>query len=314
MATTDRHGQSMMERLSLLRRSARRPTSHEPTRGEVMVLGATMSYLEIGNGWPIVFVHGNFTTSYVWRNVLPNVDDLGHAVAIDLIGMGRSERIARGPLSYRLDDQRTYFDAFMDVVGFDGNVVLVGIEWGATIAVDWARRNPQAVRGIAYMEPYLSGVTWRDVAHAVRPIMRAIREDADGQMILDSDIAASTILPTLTDTPLARRTIAEFLIGYHIVGESRRAAQSLMLEVPIRGEPAGTEAVLAVNEEWMASTQIPKLRILGDPGLFLAGKKIDRTSAYPEQTTAHVMGRHLLPEEDPDGVSEALARWLWKLS
>ncbi len=277
------------------------------------MLGSKVSVVESGTGWPIVLVHGNFSNSYLWRGVIPHVEGLGRCVAPDLIGTGRSERIGKGPRSYRMDDQRTYFEAFMESLSLDTNVILVGVEWGASIAIDWAMRHESAVRGLAYMEMYLSGLTWRDFPHALRDNLRILRGDTEEELILDSDFVRESILPSLTLEPMAKDVADEYLIGFDLPGESRRAVATLVEEIPVNGEPAEIAAWMERYDAWLRTSEIPKLRILGSPGLVMNGKRAERSGEFLNQDTATVSGVHLLPEDDPDGVGDSLAKWIWGL-
>ena len=298
----------------IIRDRLKRRAEPKLTRNEASVLGATISMLEAGSGWPIVLVHGNFSTSYVWRNVLPHIGDLGHCVAIDLIGMGRSERVGRGPRSYRIADHRTYFEAFMESLGLGSNVILVGIEWGASIVVDWAMRHEASVRGVAYMEMYLSGLTWRDFPHALRDKLRLLRGETRDELILDSDFVRRELLPALTLDALPDDVVDEYLLGFGTLGESRRSVATLIQEVPVNGEPAAVAEWMEQYDHWLKTSEVPKLRILGYPGLVMNRRRADRTDEFRNQTTEYVSGMHLLPEDDPNGVGEALARWIWSLA
>jgi haloalkane dehalogenase len=276
-------------------------------------LGSKVSIIESGEGWPIVLVHGNFSNSHLWRGVIPHLEGLGRCVVPDLIGTGRSERIGKGPRSYRMDDQRTYFEAFMESLNLDTNVILVGIEWGASIAIDWAMRHESAIRGVAYMEMYLSGLSWRDFPHTLRDNLRVLRGDTEEALILDSDFVREKILPSLTLEPMTAAVAREYLLGFDLPGESRRAVATLVEEIPINGEPASVATWMERYDAWLQTSEIPKLRVLGKPGMVMNRKREERTRAFPNQVTAAVSGRHLLPEDDPDGVGEALAEWIWGL-
>ncbi len=303
----------MTQFLPSIRQRLSRPSRSRQTRRTISVLGSRVSVLESGSGWPIVLVHGNFSSSYVWRDIIPYIDSLGQCAAIDLIGMGRSERVGQGPTSYTLADQRTYFDAFMESFGFDANVILVGIEWGASIVVDWAMRHPSAVRGVAYMEMYLSSLTWRDFPVALRQHLRRLQADAEDELILDSDFVRREILPMLTLSQISEETADEYLLGFDVLGESRRSVASLVQEIPVNGKPADVAEWMDKYDFWMEMSPVPKLRILGNPGLVMNGKRAERTDSFANQTTVQVEGVHLLPEDDPKGVGEGLAQWIWGL-
>lgn len=212
-----------------------------------------------------------------------------------------------------MEDQRTYFEAFMESLGLDANVILVGVEWGASIAVDWAMRHESAIRGVAYMEMYLSGLTWRDLPNALRDYLRILRGDTKEALILDSDFVRQNILPLLTLDPMTDDVAEEYLLGFDIPGESRRAVATLVEEIPLNGEPANVATWMERYDAWLRTSGVPKLRILGKPGLVLNGRRAERTDAFRNQVTTAVSGVHFLPEDDPDGVGEALAKWIWGL-
>ena len=174
-------------------------------------------------------------------------------------------------------------------------------------------RHPSAVRGIAYMEMYLSSLTWRDFPVALRQNLRTLRDDSNDELILDSDFVRREILPMLTKRELSEEAASEYLLGFDVLGESRRSIATLVREIPVNRDPADVADWMDKYDFWMSISPVPKLRILGDPGLVMNGRRAERTDSFENQTTVHVDGIHLLPEDDPDGVGEALAQWIWGL-
>jgi haloalkane dehalogenase len=285
----------------------REPSS---TKKHVKVLGADMAYVEVGQGRPIVFLHGNPTSSYLWRDVIPEMAGSGRCIAPDLIGMGDSQKVGAGPRSYRFIDHRTYLDALLEVLGVHEDVVIVGHDWGGALGFDWANRHRAAVRAIVYMETLVMPVTWDDWPEAGRHIFAAMRSEAGEEMILDKNLFVERILPASVLTPLSEETMAEYRRPYLEQGEGRRPTLTWPQEIPIDGEPAAVVEVVQQYGRWLSESDVPKLFINADPGSILVGRARQFCRAWPNQTEVTVPGVHFIQEDSGRLIGRAIADWL----
>jgi haloalkane dehalogenase len=274
----------------------------------VEVLGSEMAYVDVGEGDPIVFLHGNPTSSYLWRNVIPHVADLGRCIAPDLIGMGDSDKVAE--LDYRFVDHRRYLDAFFDAVGVDDAVTLVVHDWGSALGFDWANRHRDVVAGIAYMEAIVRPVTWDDWPEASRPIFEAMRSPAGDGMVLDKNVFVERILPSSIIRSLSDDEMDEYRRPYRDPGEDRRPTLTWPREIPIDGDPDDVAAIVDDYGRWLSETDIPKLFIDADPGAILVGAQRDFCRSWPNQTETTVAGIHFIQEDSADDIGEALCQWI----
>lgn len=287
-----------------MRRSDRWPRKH------ASVLGADIAYHEAGDGDPIVLLHGNPTSSYLWRNVVPSLTDLGRCIAPDLIGMGESEKVGSGPRSYRFIDHRTYLDALLEVLGVTDNVTIVGHDWGGALGFDWANRHRDAVAGIVYMETIVMSVTWDDWPEASRGLFQAMRSEAGEEIILQKNVFVERILPASVLDPLDEATMEEYRRPYLSPGESRRPTLTWPQEIPIDGEPEAVAAIVDDYSGWLAESTIPKLFINAEPGSILVGRQRDFCRTWHNQTEVTVRGLHFIQEDSGPEIGEAIADWL----
>jgi haloalkane dehalogenase len=277
------------------------------------VLGASMAYVEAGKGDPIVFLHGNPTSSYLWRNVIPEVVATGRCIAPDLIGMGDSAKIAEGPGAYRFTDHRQYLDAFLDVKAIDANVTLVGHDWGGALAFDWGRRHPEAVKAVVYMETIVMPIAWPDWPPSAVRAFQGMRSEAGEHMVLEENFFVERILPASVLTPMANETLDEYRRPFREPGESRRPTLTWPREIPIEGVPADVDAIVALNHEWLASSSIPKLFINADPGSILTGRVREKCREFPNQTEVTVPGIHYIQEDSGPEIGTAISEFLHNL-
>jgi len=235
------------------------------TKKKVEVQGSRIAYIEAGEGRPIVFLHGNPTSSYLWRNIIPHVEGLGRCLAPDLIGMGDSDKLAPrfgngDDGRYRFVEHRRFLDAFLEAVAADEDVVLVIHDWGSALGFDWARRHPGKVRGIAYMEAFLQPLTYSDMGFVGGLGFRALRSRLGNWLILDRNLFVERILPASVLRGLTDAEMKHYRAPYLEPGESRRATLTWPREVPFDGQPSDTYDVIATYAEWLPTTEdIPKL-------------------------------------------------------
>ena len=274
----------------------------------VEVLGSEMAYIDVGEGDPIVFLHGNPTSSYLWRNVIPHVADLGRCIVPDLIGMGDSDKVHG--LEYRFIDHRRYLDAFLESVGVDDAVTLVVHDWGSALGFDWANRHREAVAGIAYMEAIVRPVAWSDWPEPSRPIFQAMRSSAGEEIVLEKNVFVERILPASVMRYLSDNEMDEYRRPFQNPGEDRRPTLTWPREIPIDGEPADVAAIVDDYGRWLSQSDVPKLFIDAEPGAILVGPAREFCRGWPNQTEVSVAGTHFIQEDSPDEIGEALRRWI----
>ena len=279
------------------------------------IRGKTMAWTETGVGDPIVFLHGNPTSSYLWRNVMPHLENMGRCIAPDLIGMGDSAKLDHpGPDSYRFVEHRAYLDDLLDHIGVTENVTLVIHDWGSALGFDWANRHRDAVFGIAYMEAIVKPITWDDWPEPSRPVFDALRSPAGEKLVLEKNTFVERILPGSILRDLTDTEMAEYRRPFATPGEDRRPTLTWPRQLPIEGDPADVVEIVQSYADWMSISEIPKLFINADPGAILVGGQREFCRGWPNQTEVTVPGIHFIQEDSPDEIGIATADWLKSLT
>ena len=277
-------------------------------RQRATVNGHAMAYVEAGGGDPIVFLHGNPTSSYLWRNVIPHLEALGRCIAPDLIGMGDSDKLEpSGPDRYTLAEHQRFLDGFLEAVGAADKVVFVVHDWGSALGFDWSFRHPDRVRGLAYMEAVVMPVTWDDWPEAARQVFQGFRSPAGESMVLEKNIFVERVLPAAVMRELSQAEMAVYRRPYAEPGESRRPTLTWPRQIPIEGEPAEVVAIVERYGAWLARCDTPKLFVNADPGSILTGRARDFCRTWPTQTEVTVKGLHFVQEDSPDQIGAAVA-------
>jgi len=284
----------------------------EHPKSFVEVNGKRMAYVEMGAGLPIVFLHGNPTSSYLWRNIMPHVAGLGRAVAPDLIGMGDSDKLDDPePESYRFVEHRQYLDGFLDAIVPEGPVVLVVQDWGSALGFDWARRHPVRVRGICFFEAIVAPVeSWDDWPDEARGIFQGFRSPAGEEMVLEKNIFIEMVLPASNIRTLSDEEMTVYRRPYLKVGEDRRPTLTWPRQIPIAGEPADVTQIVSDYQNWLAESPVPKLFIDAKPGAILGDKQRKIVRAWPNLTEVTVPGVHFVQEDSPHEIGQALKDWI----
>jgi haloalkane dehalogenase len=279
------------------------------------VLGREMAYVEVGEGDPIVLLHGNPTSSYLWRNVLPHLQPVGRCIAPDLIGMGDSDkRPDGGRNSYRFVEHRRYLDSLLEALDVRERVTLVVHDWGSALGFDWANRHREAIKGIAYMEAIVRPWDhWDQLGPRFRSVQQALRSEAGEEMILRDNYFVEQVLPARVLRPLSVEEMAEYRRPFAEPGEARRQTLTWPREMPIEGEPADVVAIVAAYADWLATSDVPKLFVRAEPGSILAGANLDFVRGWPAQTEVTVAGLHFVQEDSPDEIGKAIVEWMGKL-
>jgi haloalkane dehalogenase len=276
-------------------------------RSRVNVLDSEMSYVTVGNGHPIVFLHGNPTSSYLWRNVIPHVSDLGWCLAPDLVGMGQSAASPNG--AYRFLDHARYLDAWFEALDLRRNVTLVLHDWGSALGFHWASRHSERVRAIAYMESIVQPRDWEDLPPSRAPIFRDLRSAKGERMILEENAFIEVLLPKLIIRPLSRAEMDAYRRPF-IDPKSRWPTLVWPRELPIAGEPADVVKIVENYQQWILQTPLPKLFFNAEPGSLLIGRAREFCRSLPSQQELTVRGIHFIQEDSPDQIGSALARFV----
>ena len=277
-------------------------------RRRMKVLDTAMAYVDTGAGAPVVFLHGNPTSSYLWRNVIPFVEPEGRCLAPDLVGMGDSGKAPAG--SYRFVDHARYLDGWFEALGLDGNVTLVVHDWGSALGFHWARRYPDRVRALVYMEAIVRPVSWDEWPETARKIFQAMRSPAGEEMVLERNVFVERILPASVLRGLTEMEMGVYRRPYLEPGESRRPTLTWPRQIPIDGEPADVVAIVDGYAKWLAVSDLPKLFINADPGVILAGAQREFCRAWPNQREITVKGSHFIQEDSPAEIGQAVAAFL----
>jgi haloalkane dehalogenase len=277
-------------------------------RKRAQLLGTEISYVDVGAGDPMVFLHGNPTSSYLWRNVIPHLSGLSRCLAPDLVGMGASGKAPDG--SYRFADHARYLDAWFEQLQLGQRVTLVVHDWGSALGFHWAFRHHAAVKGIAYMEAIVAPLKWDDWPEAARKVFQAMRSPGGEEMVLQKNVFVDRILPASVIRKLSDAEMATYRKPYLEAGESRRPTLTWPRQIPIEGEPVDVTAIVEQYAQWLGmSTALPKLFVNADPGTILIGRQRELCRKWPNQHEITVKGVHFIQEDSPHEIGAAIADW-----
>ena len=280
-------------------------------RHRIPVLDTEMAYVDTGAGDPVVFLHGNPTSSYLWRNVIPHVEGVGRCLAPDFVGMGDSGLAPDG--SYRFTDHARYLDAWFEALELTENVTLVGHDWGSALGFYWAHRHPTRVRGIAYMEAIVRPLTWEEWPDEARNIFQALRSEAGEEMVLGKNAFVERILPSAVLRELTDEEMNVYRKPYLEPGESRRLTLTWPRELPINGEPEDVVGSVDDYSKWLAQSDVPKLFVNAEPGSILIEAQRDYCRTWPNQGEITVRGAHFIQEDSPHEIGEAVAAFVKRI-
>jgi haloalkane dehalogenase len=276
----------------------------------ISVKGKSMAYVEMGEGDPIIFQHGNPTSSYLWRNVMPHLADQGRCIAIDLIGMGDSDKLnGAGADSYTFMQHREYLDGALQALGVKQNVTWVIHDWGSALGFDWANRHRDVVKGIAYMEGIVRPVSWAEWPEAARGVFQGFRSEAGEEMVLEKNTFIERVLPGSIMRELSAEEMEVYRRPFQNKGEDRRPTLSWPRQIPIDGEPADVVDIVQDYADWLSAAQLPKLFINAEPGAILTGPQREFCRSWPNQTEVTVSGSHFIQEDSPHEIGKAIAHW-----
>jgi haloalkane dehalogenase len=287
-------------------------TEQALTKKTVNVLGCRMAYHERGEGAPVLLLHGNPTSSYLWRDVIPELEGCGRLIASDLIGMGDSAKLPNpGPDTYRFTTHRKYLAGFIDaVIGPAESIVLVVHDWGSALGFDWANLNRDRIRGIAYMEGIVRPIaSWDEWSPQAVPIFQGFRSDKGEAMILDRNMFVERVLPGSVLRKLSEAEMTEYRRPF-AKAEDRWPTLTWPRQIPIAGEPADVVEIAQAYSQWMAGNDIPKLFVNADPGAILIGAPRDFCRSWNNQSEVTVSGSHFIQEDSGPAIGRAVAEWM----
>jgi haloalkane dehalogenase len=275
------------------------------------VKGKKMAYIEHGSGDAIVFQHGNPTSSYLWRNIMPYCEGLGRLIACDLIGMGDSDKLENsGPNRYTYAEHRDYLFALWDELNLGDKIIMVLHDWGSALGFDWACRNPNRVKGIAYMEAIVAPLTWEDWPETARRVFQGFRSEIGEEMILQKNMFVERVLPHSVIRKLDEEEKEVYRRPFASTGEDRRPTLTWPRMIPIDGEPTHMVKLVEDYGAWLAQNDLPKLFINADPGSILVGRQREFCRTWRNQTEVTVKGQHFLQEDSPDEIGHSTAEFV----
>ena len=276
-------------------------------RKRVAVLDSELAYVDTGRGDPVVFLHGNPTSSYLWRNIIAEVEGGARCLAPDLIGMGDSGKNPAG--SYRFVDHARYLDAWFDAVGLDQhakNVTLVIHDWGSALGFHWAYRHQDSIKALVYMEAIVCPLTWQTFPEAARKVFQGFRSPAGEEMVLQHNVFVERVLPGSVMRTLTAEEMAVYRKPFTEPGESRRPTLTWPRQIPIEGEPADVVEIVEQYGQWLSTSNVPKLFVNADPGAILTGPQREYCRTWPHQKEITVTGSHFIQEDAPQEIGQAI--------
>lgn len=278
----------------------------------IEVNGKRMAYVEMGEGDPIVFQHGNPTSSYLWRNIMPHAADLGRCIALDLIGMGDSDKLGEsGPDRYTFAEHYEYFKEAMRLLGVTSNVTLVIHDWGSALGFHWANQHRDAVKGICYMEGIVSAFpNWDDWDDGAAELFQGFRSPAGEDMVLEKNIFVERVLPGSVLRGLTEEEMAVYRRPFEHAGEDRRPTLTWPRQIPVAGEPADVSQIADAYAQWLQTSEVRKLFVNAEPGAILTGTRRELARTFPNQTEVTVAGSHFIQEDSPEEIGQALREWM----
>jgi haloalkane dehalogenase len=276
------------------------------------IKGKNIAYIDVGDGAPIVLLHGNPTSSYLWRNVVPHLEGIGRVIVPDLIGHGDSEKLpdSEGPERYSFEITYEYLAGLLEELNITEDVTLVIHDWGSALGFHWAKHHPEAVKGIAYMEAIVCPVTWDDWPESARGIFKGFRSDKGEDLVLKRNMFVEAVLPSSVIRQMGEEEMNQYRKAFTRMAD-RQPTLNWPRQLPIDGEPPHMVDLVASYGEWMATNQeLPKLFINADPGSILTGKARKFCRTWPNQKEVTVAGTHFIQEDSPVEIGIAVAEWL----
>ena len=282
---------------------------------KINVNGKRIAYDRTGQGSPIVFLHGNPTSSYLWRNIVPHLESVASCYVFDLIGMGDSDKLDKsGPDSYGFEEHFEYLDQAINEVITDDKITLVLHDWGSALGFHWAFKNQDRVNGIAYMEGIVKELKWEEWNEQSRGLFQAMRSDAGEELILEKNIFIEKILTGSIIRDLSHEELETYREPFNQPGEDRRPMLSWPRQIPIEGEPKNVCKIVSEYSDWMSKNNMPKLFINAEPGAIIQGPVRDFCRSWNNQIEITVKGIHFIQEDSPNEIGSAIQEWYEKIN
>ena len=282
---------------------------------KINVNGKRIAYDRTGQGSPIVFLHGNPTSSYLWRNIVPHLESVASCYVFDLIGMGDSDKLDKsGPDSYGFEEHFEYLDKAINEVVTDDKITLVLHDWGSALGFHWAFKNQDRVNGIAYMEGIVKELKWGEWNEQSRGLFQAMRSDAGEELILKKNIFIEKILTGSIMRDLSDEELDRYREPFNKPGEDRRSMLSWPRQIPIDGEPENVCKIVSEYSDWMSKNNMPKLFINAEPGAIIQGPVRDFCRTWNNQSEITVEGIHFIQEDSPNDIGNAIQKWYEKIN
>ena len=287
------------------------PISSNPLEKKMVeVNGKQMAVYDSGSGQSVVFLHGNPTSSYLWRNIIPHVATTARCIAPDLIGHGDSDKLDdTSPGQYTFVQHREYLDGVLDALDLGDDIILVIHDWGSALGFDWANRHRDRVAGIVFMEAIVRPVTWDEWPELARPIFQAFRSDAGEEMVIEKNLFVEAVLPGSIIRDFEPAEMDEYRKPF-TEPQHRRPTLTWPRQIPIDGEPAEVVEIVQSYADWLSGASLPKLFVNADPGAILTGAQRDFVRSWPNLSEVTVHGNHFLQEDSPDEIGQAINDWM----
>lgn len=283
-----------------------------PAKKFCTVNGRRLAYVEVGSGAPIVLLHGNPTSSYLWRDVIPPLAGMGRVIAPDLIGHGDSDKLpaSDGPGRYSFETAYDYLEGQLAALGADKQVTLVLHDWGSALGFHWARLHPQQVRGIAYMEGIVMPLpSWNDWPEGARGIFQGFRSAKGEDLILKRNLFIEAVLPGSILRKLSEEEMSHYRAPF-AAEEDRQTMLNWPRQIPIAGEPPHIVQLVQQYADWLRQSTVPKLFVNAEPGSILVGAQREFCRSWPNQTEVTVAGSHFIQEDSGTEIGRAVAAWI----
>ena len=287
------------------------PISSNPLEKKMIeVNGKQMAVHDSGSGQSVVFLHGNPTSSYLWRNIIPHVATTARCIAPDLIGHGDSDKLDdTSPGQYTFVQHREYLDGVLDALDLGDDIILVIHDWGSALGFDWANRHRDRVAGIVFMEAIVRPVSWDEWPELARPIFQAFRSDAGEEMVIEKNLFVEAVLPGSILRDLESAEMDEYRKPF-TEPQHRRPTLTWPRQIPIEGEPAEVVEIVESYADWLSGASLPKLFVNADPGAILTGAQRDFVRSWPNLSEVTVDGNHFLQEDSPGEIGQAIQEWM----
>ena len=280
------------------------------TKKKILINNKSIAYVDSGSGDPIIFLHGNPTSSYLWRNITPHLETQGRCISIDLIGMGDSDKLDNpDENSYLFEEHYHYLSAAIKSLTDGKNISFVIHDWGSALGFNWCFNNPNSVKGIAYMEAIVKEMTWEDWDNDAKSIFQGFRSDAGESLVLEKNYFIEKVLPGSIIRALSSDEMNEYRRPFLNSGEDRRPTLSWPREIPIECQPRNVCEIVNQYAEWMQTNDIPKLFINAEPGAITTGRIREFCRSWKNQTEVTVKGKHFVQEDSPDEIGKAISTW-----